>query len=161
MVQPEAAAALLQPWLGSLFLSQSDVCARACGLLDAFDGAAGDFDALFHSLDTLLFHTVHDMTRGDMRVLLDDGRVMRVRVDDIAQMADEVLYLRLRTLTHSAYQCGRLRAYAMTHDSLSALRALYVDFAAFQTRDELDLIARTARACHPAYRWRAWLNDTD
>ena len=47
----------------------------------------------------------------------------------------------------------------MTHDSLSALRALYQDFRAFQTEDELELIARTARSGHPAYRWRAWLPE--
>ena len=157
MVRAEETAAMLRPWLGMLFLSRCDVSEQSSARLNAFDADQGDFDALFHDLDTLLFHFVHDMTQGDMRVLLDDGRAMRVRVDDIDQMADELLYLSLRTITRSPWQCNRLRAYAMTHDSLSAWRALYVDFAGLQTADELALIARTVRGGFPAYRWRGWL----
>ena len=159
MVRMETVARVLQPWLGAAFLQASDVCAQVCGLLNGFDPAEDDADTLYHSLDSLLFGELRAVTREDMRVLLDDGRVMRVRVDDVAEMADEVLYLALHQLPHSAWQYGRLRNYAMTHDSLSALRALYQDFAAFQTADELALIARTAREGHPAYRWRAWLPE--
>ena len=159
MVRMEMVARVLQPWLGAAFLQASDVCARICGLLNGFDPAEGDFDALYRQTDSLLFAEIRALTREDMRVLLDDGRTMRVRVDDVDQMADEVLYLALHQLPHSAWHYGRLRQYAMTHDSLSALRALYQDFGAFQTADELELIARTARAAHPAYRWRAWLPE--
>ena len=161
MTNAEAAAVLLRPWLGEAFLAHCDVCARAGALLDAFDARRPDFESLLHALDALLFRAVRDMTEGDMRVLLDDGRLMRVRVDDIAQMADEVLYLAFSALPRGAWHCAQVRAFAMTHDSLSALRALYVDFAAFQTEDERRLIARTARACHPEYRWRAWLPETE
>ena len=159
MVRMETVARVLQPWLGAAFLRASDVCARVCGLLNGFDAAADDPDTLYHSLDSLLFGELRAVTREDMRVLLDDGRTMRVRVDDVAELADELLYLALQQLPHSAWQYSRLRTYAMTHDSLSALRALYQDFAAFQTADELALIARTAREAHPAYRWRAWLPE--
>ncbi len=159
MVRMETVARVLQPWLGAAFLRASDVCARVCGLLNGFDAAADDPDTLYHSLDSLLFGELRAVTREDMRVLLDDGRTMRVRVDDVAELADELLYLALHQLPHSAWQYSRLRTYAMTHDSLSALRALYQDFAAFQTADELALIARTAREAHPAYRWRAWLPE--
>lgn len=151
--------ALLRPWLGEELLSHCDICAQAEELLQAFEPATGDIEMLFQRLSTLFFSTVREYTRRAMCVRLDDGRIMRVRVDDIDQMADEALYLRLRLLPHSAFQCSRLRQYAMTHDSLSALRALYVDFAAFQTEDERAFIERMIRACHPAYRWRAWLRE--
>lgn len=149
--------ALLRPWLGADFLSKCGVCAQLDELLSAFDLTAGDIGALYERLSACLFDAVRGVTCGDMRVKLDDGRYMRVRVDDIDQMADEVLYLRLRDLAHNPTQCSRLRAYAMTHDSLAAFRALYVDFAAFQTDDELAFIARTVRACHDRYRWQSWL----
>lgn len=159
MVREETVARMLRPWLGAAFLAACDVCAQVCALLNAFSPEDGDLEALAAQLDHLLFHQVRSLTEGDMRVLLDDGRVVRVRVDDVDQMADEALYLALRQLPRSAYQYGRLRQFAMTHDSLSALRALYQDFAAFQTADELALIARTARSGHPAYRWRGWLGE--
>jgi len=158
MVQAEALAWVLRPWLGAAFLSSSsNVCASACALLNGFDTLHGDLGVLYSRLDSFFFHQVHDLTRGDMRILLDDGRVIRMRVDDVDQMADDVLYLPLRELPRTVEQYERLRGFAMTHESLSALRALYIDFTSFQTEDELRLIARTARECHPEYRWRAWL----
>ena len=160
MVRVELVSQLLRPWLGAAFLEACDVCNRVCGLLNGCDIAQEDPEALYERLNSLLFGLIRQVTRGDMCVLLDDGRRMRVRVDDVDQMADELLYLSLRQLPHNAWQYGRLRQFAMTHDSLAALRALYQDFAAFQTEDELRLIARTVRGAHPAYRWRAWLENT-
>lgn len=160
MVLKESVTRVLQPWLGAAFLNACDVCSRVCGLLNGFDIAQEDPAELFRRLSSLLFSLLRQVTGGDMCVLLDDGRRMRVRVDDLDQMADELLYLSLRQLPHNAWQYTRLRQYAMTHASLSALRALYQDFAAFQTEDELELIARTVRGAHPAYRWRGWLENT-
>ncbi|MBQ9300668.1 MAG: hypothetical protein IJ214_09165 [Clostridia bacterium] len=159
MVHEDSVARVLRPWLGAAFLAACDICAQLCGALNAFSPEDGDPAALSAQLDTLLFHRVRELTRGDMRVLLDDGRVIRIRVDDIDQMADELLYLALCRLPLNAWQYGRLRQFALSHESLSALRALYERFAAFQTEDELALIARTVRGCHPAYRWRGWLPD--
>ena len=82
---------------------------------------------------------------------------MRVRVDDVDAMADEVLYLKLQQLPRNPEQYQRLRQFAMTHESLSALRTLYLRFAAFQTPDELDFIARTVRCAYSPYRWHEWL----
>ena len=159
MVQEESAARVLRPWLGAAFLSACDICAQVCGALNGFPAEDGDLGELAQRLGSLLFHAVRTLTEGDMRVLLDDGRVVRVRVDDIDQMADELLFLVLRGLPRSAWQYGRLRSFALSHESLSALRALYQRFSSFQTEDELALIARTVRTCHPAYRWRGWLPD--
>ena len=159
MVRVDTAAQVLRPWLGTAFLTACDVCERACAALNAFSPAAGDMAALADRLNTLLFRQIRALTEGDMRVLLDDGRVVRVRVDDIDQMADELLFLVLRGLPRSAWQYGRLRSFALSHESLSALRALYQRFSSCQTEDELALIARTVRTCHPAYRWRGWLPD--
>ena len=161
MVRVDTAAQVLRPWLGTAFLTACDVCERACAALNAFSPAAGDMAALADRLNTLLFRQIRALTEGDMRVLLDDGRVIRVRVDDVDQMADELLYLALEQLPRSAEQYARLRGFAMTHESLSALRALYLRFTSFQTADELQLIARTVRGVHPPYRWRDWLPAED
>ena len=72
-------------------------------------------------------------------------------------VADEVLYLKLQQLPRNPEQYQRLRQFAMTHESLSALRTLYLRFAAFQTPDELDFIARTVRSAYSPYRWHEWL----
>ena len=159
MVREETVAAVLRPWLGAAFLDACDIRRNACEALNAFPIEEEDPAALYAQLSTLLFQQARSLTEGDMRVLLDDGRVIRIRVDDIDQMADELLYLALCRLPRNAWQYGRLRQYALSHESLSALRALYQQFAAFQTEDELALIARTVRSCYPAYRWQSWLPD--
>lgn len=159
MVHEDSVARVLRPWLGAAFLAACEICEKACAELNAFSTEDGDPAALSSRLSTLLFHQVRSLTEGDMRVLLDDGRVVRIRVDDIDQMADELLYLALCRLPHNAWQYARLREFALSHESLSALRALYEQFSAFQTEDELNLIARTVRTCHPPYRWRGWLGD--
>ncbi len=161
MVCADTAARVLRPWLGTAFLDACNVCEQVCAALNSFPLTAGDFETLSERLNTLLFRQIRALTEGDMRVLLDDGRVIRVRVDDVDQMADELLYLALEQLPRSAEQYARLRIFAMTHESLSALRALYLRFTSFQTADELQLIARTVRGVHPPYRWRDWLPAED
>lgn len=159
MAEMRAVEDALRPWLGAAFLERCDVSMRALALLRAFDAGSGDIEALRSRLDTLLFRTVYAMTEGDMRVLLDGGSLVRVRVDDVSQMADELLYLALRETPRTAWHAQRLRQYALTHESLAALRALYIDLRAFQTKDELRLLARTARMVYPEYRWRGWLPE--
>ncbi len=160
MVHEESAARVLRPWLGAAFLAACDISRKACDELNAFlSSPTDDLSALSSRLSTLLFHQVRALTEGDMRVLLDDGRVIRVLVDDIDQMADELLYPALCELPRNVSEYTRIRQFALSHDSLSALRALYLRYSAFQTEDELAVIARTVRSCHAPFRWRGWLPD--
>ena len=131
MVAQERVTRLLQPWLGAAFLQRCDLAQQAADTLNGCDIAQTPIALLAKDLDEMIFHTLRDMTFGDMRVLLDDGRTMRVRVDDVDAMADEVLYLKLQQLPRNPEQYQRLRQFAMTHakpvrsaDALSALRGL-------------------------------------
>ena len=98
MVAQERVMRLLQPWLGAAFLQRCDLAHQAADTLNGCDIAQTPIALLAKDLDEMIFHTLRDMTFGDMRVLLDDGRTMRVRVDDVDAMADEVLYLKLQQL---------------------------------------------------------------
>ena len=157
MASQEQITLLLQPWLGTAFLQCSGLAQQVTACLNCCDITHSPIASLLKSLDEMIFRSLRDSTRGDMRVLLDDGRTMRVRVDDVVAMADEALYFALQLLPRNPEQYQRLRQFAMTHESLSALRALYLRFAAFQTADELELIARTVRSAYPPYRWHSWL----
>lgn len=159
MVRADEIGVLLRPWLGQALLLRSDVSERIAELLNSFMPEADNLESLEKSLDTLLFRTVHSMTQGDMRILLDDGRIVRVRMDDFAMMADDLLYLKMREISRLPRGYERIRSYAMSHSSLAALRALLVDLASMQSEEELAAVAQTVRACHPRFRWQYWLQN--
>lgn len=154
-------AALLQPWLGRALLDITDVCEDAAQLLKEFDVMHGDYADLAKQVRATLIRHVYRITKGSFVVFRDDGRQVKLYMDDFSVMADALLYIVFRSLVHSAWNCSRVREYALSHDSLSALRALYVDFAQFQTNDEKAMLAYTVRTCHPEYRWRRWLQDDE
>jgi len=158
-MQEKRISALLRPWLGQALLDFTGICDGVGQLLDAFDVMHGNYADLFEGLKSLLVRTVYHLTKGSFVVVRDDMRQVRVRMEDFALMADALLYLKFCTLVHSAWNCNRVREYALSHDSLSALRALYVDFGEFQTAEEKEMLAYTVRTCHPAFRWRSWLPE--
>ena len=161
MIQVERVWRLMRPWLGQALLDCTNLCEDAALMLDEFDVMHGDYGQLADDLKRLIYRYVHAVTHGDMTVFRDNGNRARIRMEDMEIMADSLLYLRFETLVHSAWNCNRIREFALSHDSLSAIRALYVDFAEFQTAEEKAMLAYTARTCHPAFRYRAWLKDDE
>ena len=161
MIREERVQRLLRPWLGKALLDLTRVSEDVVRMLTDFDVMHGDYGVLAQDLKQLLFYTLLAVTGGDMTVVRDNGKFVRIRMEDLDIMADALLYLCFETLVHSAWNCSRIREFALSHESLSAIRALYVDFAEFQTQEELAMLAYTARTCHPAFRYRAWLKDED
>lgn len=104
-----------------------------------------------------MFMAVREDTKGRMILLLDSGQYMRIRVEDFAVLADELLYLLLRSLPKNDENFRLIRDYSMRQGSLSALRALYADYLPFQTEEELRVLKRLITTCHPPFRWRGWL----
>jgi len=161
MIQIERVEKLLRPWLGRALLDCTNVCEQAAELLEDFDVMHDDYADLATDIKMLLQFIVGEMSGGDMTVYRDNGRKVFIREEDFDIMADALLYLRFQTLVHSAFNCTRIREFALSNNSLSALRALYVDFSEFQTAEEKALLAHTARTCHPAFRYRSWLGTED
>ena len=159
MISPAMVDALLQPWLGpglceALFPLIEEITARLCD----YTGSTPP-DALNAWLDSTLFRAVHAETKGKMLIPLPDGGMVRVRVEDFAVMADELMYLPFAALPVNAGSFALLQDYSMRASSLSALKVLYTRFAAMQTPEELEAIASVARNCHPAFRLRGWLDQ--
>ena len=159
MVDKETLRRLLTPWLGTAFLSGFDRgLGRLADALNACLQGAWDFEEASGLVGDRLLVAVRDATRARMVVLLDSGSAVRVRVDDFDRMADELLYEVFRRLPRSRESFERVNAYSFRHDSLSALRALYVDFAGYLSEDERRVLRRMIVGNHPAYRYRAWLD---
>lgn len=115
-------------------------------------------DDLNDDLDSLLFRSVREITRGSMLAQLDDDSFIRIQVEDFSTMADELMLLVFQKFPVDSRHLMLLREYSMRKSSLSALRVLYTRFASMQTHQELAAIASVARACHPPFRLRGWLD---
>ncbi len=149
---------ILKAWLGSDFLSRQDRLDEKVQLkLAGFRPGKDSLQRLSQEVDSLLFMAVRDATRGRMTLLMDSGRYIRIRVEDFSTLADELLYPMLKGLPRDDQTFQTLSEYSMRHGSLSALRALYVDFRPWQTEEELRILRRVITTCHQPFRWRGWL----
>lgn len=150
---------ILQPWLGArltdaLFPTMEEIAALLAG-----HASLTPPDALAARLDSMLFLAVRDATGGTFLIQLSDGGWVRIRVEDFAVMADELLLPLFEGYPVDERHLQLLREYSMRQSSLSALRALYTRFAPLQSPAELKAIADVARSCHPAFRLRGWLDN--
>lgn len=158
MTPIEQTAATLRPWLGSDFVAaNAELMARLAFRLTHFTVGRDNLPKAAQDIDTALFMAVRDATGGRMILRLDDNRHMRVKVDDFAIMADELLYLLMHGLPRDEKSFLAVREYSVRHGSLAALRALYLDYQAFQTDEEWRTVERVIKTCHPPFRWRGWL----
>ena len=158
MVSQAQVMIVLKPWLGGPLLEKLTSTVREiAGRLNGFS-IRGNRDELAGEIDSLLFRAVREATGGKMLIPLEDGAFVRSRLEDFADMADELMLLPFLELPVDERHLQYLREYSMRHPSLSALRALYTRFAPLQTQQELAAIASVAKSCYPAFRWREWLN---
>ena len=157
MVSQAQVMIVLKPWLGGPLLEAlTPTVSEIAGRLNGFS-FGGSRDGLAAELDSLLFRAVRQATGGRMLIALEDGTWVRVRLEDFAAMADELMLLPFLELPADEKQLQSLRDYSMRYPSLSALRTLYTRFAPLQTREELAAIASVVKSCYPAFRWREWL----
>ncbi|MHC1786074.1 MAG: hypothetical protein AB9880_03285 [Christensenellales bacterium] len=159
MATLQETAQILRPWLGSAFIAaQAAMIERVSLRLDCFQPGRDSLALTAQDIDSLLFMAVRDGTAGRMILPMDTGQLIRVKVADFAVMADELLYLLLMKLPRDE-PCFRLiRDYSIRAGSLSALRALCLLYQDFQSTQEYSTVLRVIKTCHPAFRWRGWLN---
>lgn len=161
MISPEAVMQTLQPWLGADYLAEkAGLCSRLAALLYGFWPERDTLPHLAQQLDNLLFMAVREDTGGRMALLMDSGQLIRLRMNDFALMADELLYLLFAALPRSPFHLATIREYAMRSGSLSALRAQYLLYPHMQTPEETKTLYRVITTCHEPWRYRHWIDQT-
>ncbi len=159
MISPGKVRQTLLPWLGSQFLDKHlPLLEQAAMTLFAYRREKDTFTRLAQKVDNLLFMAVREETSAKMALLMDNGQLIRLLMEDFAQMADEVLYLLFESLEQTPDNQATIREYAMRSGSLSALRALYLLYEAQQTPEENETIRRLITTCHAPFRYRQWIN---
>lgn len=159
MISVEQMADILRPWLSRAFVAgHTDLMERITIRLNTFSPLRDDVPDTAQWVDNLLFMAVREYTRGKMVLVTDAGQPVRVRVEDFATMADDALYLLFASLPKDSRSLALIREYSVKHGSLSALKALYLDFNALETQEEWSTVRRVITSCHAVYRWRAWID---
>lgn len=157
MIATSQVMAALQPWLGPRLAAwMAPLMEEMAVKMNGYSSRKKP-DVLRDELDSLLFQALRHFTRGTMLAEISDGSWIRIQVEDIAMMADELMLLIFQQFPVDSHHLLLLREYSMGQASLAALKILYTHFAPLQSPDELEAIASVIRACHPAFRWREWL----
>jgi len=152
---------ILCPRLGSELLSFCSLQQNLFALLNRFDAGFDDYGTFVERLDSMIFETVHSLTKANMYVRLDNGHIVRVYVDDCSVMADKLFYLVLRDVPCTPYFFNKLHEHAMHVSSLATMRVLYEKFSSYYTAEQLEAEASTIRTCYPAALWRDWLKEKE
>ena len=92
-----------------------------------------------------------------MIVRLDDGRLIRIRMRELPELADEALGAMFEGMRVYSVTYDNLKDYAMRCGSLSAMRVLYQKYADFHSEEEQALMVRIIRERYPAWRYLPWL----
>lgn len=157
----ERVARTLTPWLGSAFVAHhAGLMERLAFKIGQFDRARGSLQAAVQDMDTQLFMAVREQTNGRMILPMDNGDHIRLRLEDFALMADELLYLLLESLPRDSQSFLMIREYSMRQGSLAALKALWLHYGAFQGEEEYRTVERIIKGSHPPFRWRQWLTPS-
>ena len=147
----------LLPWLGVPLLNALEpLMGEIAGRLNGCS-IQRNADSLADELDSLLFRAIRNATEGSMLAQLPDGTFVRVQLQDVAVIADELVLLAFQYFPRDGEHLQFLREYSLRHASLSALRVLYTRFGAQQSPKELAAIVSVVKSCYPSFRWREWL----
>jgi hypothetical protein len=108
-------------------------------------------------LESYIMMQLRRSTGGNMRVMLDDYRAVRVNLQDIAWMTDDVMGVLFERLTIFSMNFEKLNDYALHVESLAAMRVLYQKYASFYTEEEYRFLIRMIQTNHPSFRYESWL----
>lgn len=158
MIAAAQVISTLYPWLGARLSSCLEPMMEDLSVCMNGYSSRRDPDMLRKEIDSRLFQALRFFTRGTFLTETPDGTWVRIRTDDIAAMADELMTLVFEDFPTDDYHLRLLQQDALASGGLSALRALYTRFAPLQTAQELSAIAQVIRSCHPPFRWREWLD---
>ena len=157
VIRTQDVARALHPWVGSYMLESTPLAEDTAEVLRSYAPYKEDMEKLCKRLDSFIFMCLRRITMGTMRVFLDNGTEVRIRITDLPLITDDVLGVLMESLSPYSVNYELLKNYSMQQPSLSALRVLYTKYKAFQTSEELAAIARTVRTCHQRERYASWL----
>ena len=149
----------LRPYLGSDMVDATPIAEEAAHALRSYAPYKETLEDLALRVANALFDVLYSILGPRMTIRLDNGDLVRIRMDDLPHLADAVLGVMFEGMTVYSVNFQNLKDYSLRTGSLSAMRVLYQKYDDFQSQEEKDLMARIIRDNHPRERYQSWLKD--
>lgn len=148
---------VLRPWLGTFFLSANNFSQSVTQKLQEYAPYRQSLESLHQELESFIIRFLNRMTGGDMRVMLDNYRTVRLSLQDIEWLTDDVMGVLFDRLTPFSMNFMKLNDYALHVESLAAMRVLYQKYATFFSEEEFRFLIDMIQKIYPRQRYEAWL----
>lgn len=150
---------VLRPYLGSDLVDGTPIADEAVHVLRSYAPYRDTLEELAQRLSNVLFDGLYSVLGPRMTVRLDGGELIRIRMQDLPDVADAVMGALFDSMTVYSVNFQTLKDYSLRTGSLSAMRVLYQKYDDFQSREEKALMARIIRDNHPPFLYESWLKD--
>lgn len=148
----------LRPRLGTDMVEGSGVADKAAQVLRSYSPYRDTLEEINRRVCDALFDALYRSVGPSMTVRQDNGVFVRIHMNELPEVADDVMYALFSALNVYSVSYGLMKEYAMRTGSLSAMRTLYEKYDGFQSAQEKALMARIIREGYPPQRWQAWLD---
>ncbi len=147
----------LRPWLGTLFLSSNGFAQAVTQRLQEYAPYRQTLEDFHQEMESFILTGLNRCTGGSMRVMLDNYRTVRLALQDLEWLTDDVMGVLFDKLTPFSMNYMKLSDYSLHVESLAALRVLYQKYASFLTEEEFRFLVEMIRRTYPTHRYEAWL----
>ena len=158
-VRTDSVREALRPYLGSAMVDGTAVAEQVAQALRTYAPYRDELEDVAERVRRALFDCLYGALGPRMAVRLDDGRMLRIRMQDLPELADSAMGALFEGMTVYSVNYQTLKDYSLRTGSLSAMRALYLHYDAFQPPEEKSLMARVIRERYPRERYEGWLAD--
>ena len=153
----EQLAQALRPYLGTPLVTETSLCAHLAQVINAYAPYRDSFEDLARRVEKCLFDELYAILGLQMILRLDDGRLIRVRMRELPELADEAMGAMFEGMQVYSVSYDNLKDYAMRCGSLSAMRVLYERYRTFQRAEETAELRRVLQERYPGDT--DWLAD--
>lgn len=148
---------VLRPWLGTIFLSSNSLAQEIAARLGEYAPYRQTLESLHEEMGPFILTRLSRLTGGAMRVMLDNYQTVRLSLQDLESLTDDVMGVLFDKLTPFSMNFVKLNDYALHVQSLSAMRVLYQKYAEFFSEEEFRFLVEMIRRTYPPARYQSWL----
>ncbi len=149
----------LRPWLGALFLMSTPLSQELSYQMMQYSPVRETFEQLRKRLEQHILVSLNKLTRSSMCIMVENYQTKKLTLSDIEYMTDDLMGLIFDRMSPFSSNFEKLNEYALSHESLAALRVLYQKYASFFSEEEYQFMIYIMKKLYPKERYEAWLTE--